>query len=97
MRLLFGVVILVCSAGIAGAQTEVKTNCLELLQANCQECHYLSRVCKEVGERSKRGWKSTLKRMIEKRGAEVTDADRSKLLGCLVTPAPDIKKECGKK
>ncbi len=96
MRLFLGIVILICSAGIAGAQTGVKPGCLALLQTSCQECHYLDRVCKQVGERSKRNWQATLKRMIEKRGAEVTDDERSMLLDCLVAPAPDIKKECGK-
>jgi hypothetical protein len=96
MRLCFVIVILICSAGIAGAQTDEKPKCLELLQSNCQECHYLDRVCKQVGERSKRGWKKTFKRMIKKRGAEITDGDKSMLLDCLAAPAPDIKKECGK-
>ncbi len=97
MRLCFVLVIMICSAGVAGAQTEATTpECAELLELRCTECHYLERVCKQVGERSKRGWKSTLKRMIKKRGAEVTDSERKLLLGCLSPPAPDIKKVCGK-
>lgn len=96
MRLFFGIVILICSAGIAGAQTEAKPGCVELLQLRCQDCHYLERVCKQVGERSKRRWKATLKRMIVKRGAEVTDDEKDRLVDCLAAPAPDIKKECGK-
>ncbi len=88
--------IVVGLAGVATAQTEEKPVCAELLQSRCQECHYLSRVCEQVGERSRRGWKATLKRMINRRGAEVTDAERKILLDCLAVPAPDIKKECSK-
>jgi len=82
--------------GFSIAQTEEKPACLELLQSRCQECHYLERVCAQVGERSKRRWKATLKRMVDKRGAEVTETERHTLLDCLAAPAPDIKKECGK-
>ena len=96
MRLCLVVVIMIYSAGFAGAQTDAKPGCVELLQLRCQECHYLSRVCKEVGERSKRRWKATLKRMVKRRGAEVTKAEQQMLLDCLAAPAPDIKKECGK-
>lgn len=96
MRLFFVVMIVFCSSGIARAQTEAKPGCVELLQARCQECHYLERVCKQVGEHSKRRWKATLKRMIKRRGAEVTDEESKMLLDCLTVPAPDVKKECGK-
>ena len=96
MRLFFVGVIVIWSSGIAWAQTDEKPDCVELLQARCQECHYLERVCKQVGEHSKRRWKATLKRMVKRRGAEVTDEESKMLLDCLTAPAPGIKKECGK-
>ena len=70
--------------------------CAELLQNRCQSCHYLGRVCRQVGEKSKRRWKATLKRMVKRRGAVLNTEEQEFLLGCLLAPAPDIKKECGK-
>lgn len=95
MKLFLIVLLSFTVVGIAAAQNDVKPTCVELLQLRCQECHYLNRVCKQVGERSKRGWKATLKRMVNRRGAEVSEDEKKILLDCLATPAPDIKKECG--
>jgi hypothetical protein len=71
-------------------------DCAELLLNRCQSCHYLDRVCRQVGEKSKRRWKATLKRMVQRRGVALSTEEQEFLLGCLLAPAPDIKKECGK-
>jgi len=62
----------------------------------CQSCHYLDRVCGQIGEKSKRRWAATLKRMVKRRGADLNKEEQEFLLDCLLTPAPDIKKECKK-
>lgn len=96
MRLSVFVAGLLFFMGSAYAETETKQGCLELLQDRCQKCHYLNRVCQEVGEKSRRRWAATLKRMVKRRGASLTAEEQDFLLDCLVAPAPDIGRECGK-
>jgi len=88
--------VLFFSSGSVQAEAESMPGCLELLQDRCQVCHYLTRVCQEVGEKSKRRWAATLKRMVKRRGATLSAQEHDFLLNCLVTPAPAIKEECGK-
>lgn len=78
------------------AESVPPSACLELLQDRCQKCHYLSRVCLEVGQKSKRRWAATLKRMVKRRGATLSKEEHKFLLDCLVPPDPAIKQECGK-
>jgi len=93
----FVFVVLFCFwAGPAFAASESGQECRELLVAKCQSCHYLDRVCSKIGEKSKRRWKATLKRMVKRRGAELGLDEQMTLLGCLSTPDPGILKECGK-
>ncbi len=80
----------------AFAESVPLSGCLELLQARCQKCHYLSRVCQKVGEKSERRWAATLKRMVKRRGATLSGEEQEFLRDCLVTPDPAIKQECGK-
>lgn len=96
MRLFIFFVLLLYFSGSAFAQSESSPSCVELLQNRCQSCHYLNRVCQKVGEKSKRRWKATLKRMVKRRGATLNKEEQKFLLECLAAPAPDVKKECGK-
>ncbi|MCF8055878.1 MAG: hypothetical protein K9K37_04465 [Desulfocapsa sp.] len=73
-----------------------KPECGELLLSRCEKCHYLERVCSQVGEKSKRRWKATLKRMVQRRGAELSGDEQEILLECLTAPNPVIVKECSK-
>lgn len=96
MRLYGIAVVLVFLTGPAIAKAESMPGCAELLVNRCQSCHYLDRVCGQVGEKSKRRWKATLKRMVTRRGAVLNTKEQEFLLGCLLAPAPDIIKECRK-
>jgi hypothetical protein len=82
--------------GSSFAESNTGSPCRELLLNRCQECHYLQRVCSKVGERSKRRWKATLKRMVKRRGAKLDRKEQMVLLECLATPDPTVLKECGK-
>lgn len=90
------IVVLFFLTGPMFAVAETKPECAELLRNRCESCHYLSRVCTQVEKKSKRRWRATLKRMVERRGAELTKEEQVFLLDCLVAPAPDIVKECEK-
>lgn len=83
-------------AGPTLVKAESMPECAELLRNRCQSCHYLGRVCGQVGEKSKRHWRATMKRMVERRGAELNKEEQVFLVDCLLTPAPDIVKECKK-
>jgi hypothetical protein len=90
------IVVLLYLTGPRYAVAETKPECAELLRNRCQTCHYLNRVCAQVGKKSKRHWGATLKRMVKRRGAELTEEEQGFLLDCLLAPAPDIVKECEK-
>ncbi len=96
MRIFILFVVLFSCSGPAWAETEASTGCLELLQDRCQKCHYLSRVCQELGEKSERRWDATLERMVKRRGATLSADEQISLRECLVKPDPAIKQECGK-
>ena len=96
MKSFFTILLFLCFAVTAIAETPAENNCVELLQSRCQACHYLDRVCKEAGERSKRGWKKTITRMVNRRGAEITADEQKILLDCLRAPASDIREECSR-
>lgn len=96
MRLFFVIVMVCCFAGFATAAKEEEPGCGELLQARCQVCHNYNQICKQVGERSKRGWKKTVKRMIKNHDADITKDEKKILVDCLAAPSPEIMKECGK-
>lgn len=85
-----------CLTGFAFAERQSMPACLDLLLNRCQSCHYLNRVCQKLEEKSKRRWSATLKRMVKRRGANLSEEEQDFLLDCLVTPAPDIKQECAK-
>lgn len=90
------ITVLLYLTGPMSAQAESDPECAELLRDRCQSCHYLSRVCAQVGKKSKRRWKATLKRMVKRRGAELNKEEQVFLLNCLLAPAPDIVEECKK-
>ncbi len=96
MRWYFITIMSVCIVWPTLAETESIPDCAELLRNRCQSCHYLERVCSQVGEKPNRRWKTILKRMVKVHGAEVSAEEQEFLLHCLSTPAPDIKKECEK-
>lgn len=94
MRLFVLFMILFICTGTAFAKSGSESGCFELLEKRCQSCHYLSRVCQVVDERSERRWKATLKRMVTRRGAELSEDEQSKLLKCLATPDSAIVQGC---
>ena len=83
-------------AGTGMAEEVPKSACGDLFLTRCESCHYLERVCSQVGEKSKRRWKATLKRMVKRRGAELSGEEQEILLECLTAPDPAIVKECSK-
>lgn len=65
--------------------------CVAELMAHCTSCHYQSRICEKLGQKSKREWKATLTRML-RYGLVLDEAGQDTLLKCLV----DLKKDSGK-
>jgi|GEM_PF-3169969 hypothetical protein len=96
MKLFFVIVMVCCFAGFATAAKKVEPGCGKLLQASCQGCHNYQQICKQVGERSKRGWKKTVKRMVKNHDADITKDESNILVACLADPSPEIKKICRK-
>ncbi len=68
-------------------------DCAQLLTERCESCHYLTRVCQQLGKKSKRRWKRTLKNMA-RYGARVSPAEQRRLVDCLSRPAPKVVQLC---
>jgi hypothetical protein len=94
MKMIIASMLVLLYAGTGLAAGSPKPKCGELLLSRCQSCHYLERVCSQVGVKSKRRWKATLKRMVKRRGAELSGDEQEILVGCLTAPDPAIVKEC---
>lgn len=67
--------------------------CTALLTARCEECHYNSRICRKIGEKSKSAWKRTIKNMVHY-GAKLNKNEQKSLLQCLSEPSADVVALC---
>lgn len=56
--------------------------CVEMIQANCTSCHYPTRICEKIGQKSRRGWKVTIKRML-RYGLQLPGGKMDEILDCL--------------
>lgn len=56
--------------------------CAELLNSRCQVCHYKSRICQRLGNKSKGEWQRTVKNMM-RYGAKISEAEGKILAECL--------------
>jgi len=94
----FVIVMLLCllAGAVVPSESMAGSECRTLLTEKCQACHYLERVCSEVGKKSERRWKATLTRMVERRGVELKADEQKSLLDCLAASDPGIIQECGK-
>ena len=66
------------SAALAGNNNP----CEALLNSRCQECHYKSRICQVLGQKSKGEWERTVNNMI-RHGAKLSDAEKMGVIDCL--------------
>lgn len=66
-------------------------DCVAKLMTHCTSCHYQNRICEKLGQKSKREWKTTIKRML-RYGLVLDETGQDSLLKCLV----DLKKDSGK-
>ena len=100
LMIVMGLVLLVA---VAPARAELQqlpeyqpqAQCLSLVEQECQGCHYLSRVCRKLDKKTKRGWKATMRVML-RRGAVISKEDQKKIIDCLVEPTPALQAACKK-
>ncbi|MFH1217433.1 MAG: hypothetical protein V1706_13100 [Pseudomonadota bacterium] len=70
--------------------------CAQLVLARCESCHYKTRICEKLGNKSRSSWKRTVKNMV-RYGAKMTDGEIKQMVRCLSGPAEDVALLCGKK
>ncbi|MFO7605303.1 MAG: hypothetical protein R6W72_03230 [Desulfurivibrionaceae bacterium] len=58
--------------------------CGEMLKEKCTGCHYNTRVCEKVGDKNRRSWKNTTKRMI-RYGLKISTDEINEVTDCLVS------------
>lgn len=59
-------------------------SCGEMLKDKCTKCHYNTRICEKVGEKNRRSWEISTKRM-KRYGLKISDAEIDKITDCLVS------------
>ncbi|MDG4475496.1 hypothetical protein [Thiovibrio frasassiensis] len=74
--------LLLFSLGATTAAFAGGTQCTELLNSRCQVCHYKSRICQRLGQKSKGEWKRSIGNMM-RYGAKITEAEGKILAQCL--------------
>ena len=67
--------------------------CLEKLEKDCTSCHYNTRICKKIEKKSKRAWKSTVKRML-RYGMKMDKKEQSDIVDCLLELKKDSEQFC---
>ena len=67
--------------------------CQTLMLKKCDDCHYMTRVCYEVGKKSKRKWKRIIKKMV-RRGMKVSQNEKDALLVCLGEKVEEAQEIC---
>ena len=67
--------------------------CKTLLLKKCDDCHYMTRVCYDVGQKSTRKWKRIIKKMV-RRGMKITKNEEVTLLSCLGEKVEETKNIC---
>ena len=72
---------------------EHQPQCIDLLIGKCRQCHYLTRICQSLDQKSRWGWKRTIGNMKE-HGAEFDNRQEGRILSCLVDKAPDVVEFC---
>lgn len=82
----------ILAAGPTGAAEQPAT-CNELLNQRCTVCHYMTRICQNLGQKSQRQWKKTVKTM-KNRGAIISKAELDTLVNCLAGPTTEAEKTC---
>ena len=58
-------------------------DCAAKVKAACTQCHFPTRICENLGKKSQRDWKVTIKRMI-RYGLVLNDTDQGDMLKCLL-------------
>jgi len=77
LALVGGIAILLWASSARADQT-----CVEKIQDKCTSCHYPARICKKIGEKSRRDWKVTIDRM-RRYGLQLAKSKQDEMLDCL--------------
>ena len=75
------------------AVKQEETTCETLLVEQCNNCHYLTRVCQKMGKKSKGDWRRSVKRMVRK-GAILSKDEQTILVTCLHKETEGALKAC---
>lgn len=68
-------------------------DCPTLVINTCTSCHYPERICEKLGEKSRRAWQVTIKRML-RYGLALDEAGQEHVLECLLALEDERGKLC---
>jgi hypothetical protein len=72
-----------------------ENDCATLITERCETCHYKTRICQKLGEKSKSAWKRTVKNMVSY-GAQLNKDEINSLITCLDSRHKSVVSLCEK-
>ncbi len=88
--LVLGAVLLLLSTAVPVRGEEA---CVKKILATCTTCHYQTRICNELGQKSRRGWEVTVDRML-RYGLKLTEQEKDRIIACLLAMEDDSGRLC---
>jgi len=85
--------LLLCLPALAMTTEQEPADCAALLHSRCEMCHFNTRFCQKLGQKSKSAWKRTIKAMVGY-GAKVTAEEQQMIQDCLAAPTPAVQDYC---
>ncbi|MBU0729826.1 MAG: hypothetical protein KKE17_11915 [Proteobacteria bacterium] len=74
-------------------EISAENRCGPLLETQCEQCHYKTRICQSLGKKSKWKWRNTIRAMVKK-GAKLTREEEKILVECLHSLLPGAEIAC---
>lgn len=68
-------------------------DCSDQVRTSCTACHYQTRICEKLDNKSRRDWRNTLNRML-RYGLVLDEAGQGRILDCLMALKSDHAKLC---
>lgn len=93
MKKLLILPLLFLSASCAEAVPVPKDECAALMISQCQACHQTSRICQQLGKKSRWDWEKTINNMI-RHGAKLSETEKTLVIDCLFSAQPGADFVC---
>jgi len=93
MIIFFILPFLFLTASCAETSSVSEELCAELMINQCVSCHHSSRICQQLGKKSRSGWEKSIDNMI-RLGARLSKEEKTMAIDCLFSAQPGAAFVC---